>query len=73
MLFTGRVPRFSVAGELGYSDAVIGVMLGHRSGTVTGRYTHIPDPAAGEAADQVSSTILDRMKNATDDSDIDPN
>jgi integrase len=52
----------SVAGELGYSDAVIGVMLGHRSNTVTGRYTHIPDPAGVAAADRVSAAILRRMK-----------
>lgn len=52
----------SVAGELGYSDAVIGVMLGHRSNTVTGRYTHIPDPAGVSAAERVSATILNRMK-----------
>ena len=52
----------SVAGELGYSDAVIGVMLGHRSNTVTSRYTHIPDPAAVTAADRVSRMVLSRMR-----------
>ncbi|NQV85000.1 MAG: tyrosine-type recombinase/integrase [Rhodospirillales bacterium] len=57
----------SVAGELNYSDAVIGVMLGHRSNTVTGRYTHIPDPAGRSAADLVSAAILRRMKGAIED------
>jgi len=52
----------SVAGELSYSDAVIGIMLGHRSNTVTGRYTHIPDPAGCSAADRVSNLIYRRMK-----------
>ena len=60
----------SVAGELSYSDAVIGVMLGHRSNTVTGRYTHIPDPAAVAAANRVSATILRRMKGKAEGAEI---
>jgi len=52
----------SVAGELGYADATIGVLLGHSANSVTGRYTHIPDPAAQAAADRVSSTIALRMR-----------
>jgi integrase len=51
----------SVAGELGYADATIGVLLGHVSNTISGRYTHIPDPAALAAADRVSATIAQRM------------
>jgi integrase len=51
----------SVAGELGYADATIGVLLGHSANTISGRYTHIPDPAALEAADRVSATIARRM------------
>ncbi len=52
----------SVAGELGYADATIGVLLGHRSNTISGRYTHIPDPAAVAAAGRVAATIARRMK-----------
>jgi integrase len=52
----------SVAGELGYADATIGVLLGHRSNTISGRYTHIPDPAAVTAAGRVAATIAQRMK-----------
>jgi len=51
----------SVAGELGYADATIGVLLGHVSNTISGRYTHIPDPAALSAADRISETIANRM------------
>ena len=51
----------SVAGELGYADATIGVLLGHSANTISGRYTHIPDPAALAAADRVSATIARRM------------
>ncbi len=52
----------SVAGELGYSDVTIGAMLGHRSNTITGRYTHIVDPAVAAAADRVSALIEQRMR-----------
>jgi len=55
----------SVAGELGYADATIGVLLGHRSNTISGRYTHIPDPAAVAAAGRVAATIARRMKGET--------
>lgn len=51
----------SVAGELGYADATIGVLLGHSSNTISGRYTHIPDPSAQAAAERVSSMIASRM------------
>ena len=57
----------SVAGELHYSDVTIGAMLGHRSNTITGRYTHIVDPAVASAADRVSVLIAARMLNETED------
>lgn len=60
----------SVAGELGYADATIGVLLGHVSNTISGRYTHIPDPAALVAADRVSATIARRMSGASDLADV---
>ncbi|MFC7334754.1 tyrosine-type recombinase/integrase [Rhodocista pekingensis] len=52
----------SVAAELGYSDPVIGAILGHSSGTVTSRYTHLPDATLVHAADQISSTLLIRLR-----------
>ena len=62
----------SVAGELGYSDATIGVLLGHRSNTISGRYTHIPDPAAVTAASRVAATIAQRMKGEAPGADVVP-
>ncbi len=52
----------SVAGELGFADATKGVLLGHVSNTISGRYTHITDPAALSAADRISETIAKRMQ-----------
>lgn len=52
----------SVAGALGYADATIGVLLGHVSNTISGRYTDIPDRAALSAADRISETILKRIQ-----------
>ena len=52
----------SVGVELGYSNAVIGVLLGHGSNTVTERYMHVPDPAAMSAANRISMTIIRRMR-----------
>jgi integrase len=60
----------SVAGELGYSDATIGVLLGHRSNTISGRYTHIPDPAAVAAASRVAATIAQRLKGESTSADV---
>lgn len=47
----------STAGDAGYSEATIGAMLGHASGSVTGRYTHLLDRVLIAAADQVSTQI----------------
>ena len=60
----------SVAGELGLSDATIGVLLGHHSNTISGRYTHIPDPAAAAAADRVAAAIARRMNGETDGAEV---
>jgi integrase len=56
----------SVAGELGYADATISVLLGHAANTISGRYTHIPDPSAVTAADRISETISQRMSGKFD-------
>lgn len=47
----------SVAGDLGYSDPTIGAMLGHSSGTVTGRYIHHLDAVLIAAADKVAEAV----------------
>jgi integrase len=53
----------SVAGDLGYAESTIGALLGHASGTVTGRYTHILDAVLIAAADHVASTVHCYMTN----------
>ncbi len=54
----------SVAGDLGYADSTIAALLGHASGTVTRRYTHILDAVLIAAADRVSGTIDDYMRSS---------
>lgn len=60
-LHTLRHSFASVAGDLGYSEATIGALLGHASGTVTGRYTHILDAVLIAAADKVAQEIRRQM------------
>jgi hypothetical protein len=50
-----------VAADLGYAEATIGALLGHASGTVTGRYTHVLDPVLIAAADRVATTVQGYM------------
>jgi hypothetical protein len=42
-----------------YSEPTIGALLGHASGTVTGRYTHVLDAVLIAAADRVAQTVQD--------------
>jgi integrase len=60
-LHTLRHSFASVAGDLGYAEATIGALLGHSSGTVTGRYTHVLDAVLSAAADQVATTVQGYM------------
>jgi integrase len=57
----------SVAGDLGYADSTIGALLGHSSGSVTRRYTHVLDTVLVAAADRVASAIRDYMDGAVRD------
>jgi integrase len=52
----------STAGDLGYTEATIGAMLGHSSGTVTGRYVHHLDAVLIAAADKVTREIAAAME-----------
>ena len=52
----------SVASDLGYIEPTIAAMLGHASGTMTGRYIHHLDAALIAAADKVSSLIASTME-----------
>lgn len=47
----------SAATELGYSDLIIGALLGHAKKGITGRYATAPDPALGAAADRISLAL----------------
>jgi integrase len=70
-LHTLRHSYATVASELGYSEFVIAGLLGHRAGSVTARYSHLPDTALLAAADAVSLEIELRMSSAqTGDSDL---
>ena len=51
----------SVASDLGYSEATIAALLGHRSGSVTSRYIHSADAVLVAAADAVAVEIAKRM------------
>jgi len=62
---TGHVLRHtfaSVASELGYSDATIAGLLGHKGRGVTSRYVHRPDAAIAGAAQAVSAAIASYMR-----------
>jgi integrase len=60
-LHTLRHSFASVAAELGYSEFVIAGLLGHRIGSVTARYSHLPDKSLIAAANAVGIEILTRM------------
>ena len=53
----------SLASDLGYSEATIGALLGHRSDTVTGRYTHAADAVLLAASDAVANSTAELMGN----------
>jgi integrase len=48
----------SAATELGYSDLIIGALLGHAKKGITGRYATAPDPALVAAADKISLALV---------------
>jgi integrase len=47
----------SAATELGYSDLIIGALLGHAKRGITSRYATAPDPAIIAAADRISIAL----------------
>jgi integrase len=51
----------STAANLGYSEPTIGAMLGHSSGSVTGRYIHHLDAVLIAAADKVAEEVRGMM------------
>jgi len=51
----------SAATELGYSDLIVGALLGHAKKGITGRYATAPDPALLVAADAVSRKLAEAL------------
>ncbi len=51
----------SVAGDLGMAESTIGALIGHVSGTITGRYVHRLDSVMIAAANKVSGEIYRQM------------
>jgi integrase len=60
-LHTLRHSFASTAADLGYSEPTIAAMIGHSSGTITGRYVHHLDAVLIAAADQVAEEIQRQM------------
>jgi integrase len=57
----------SAATELGYSDLIIGALLGHAKKGITGRYATAPDPALIIAANKISRALAMNLDGATAD------
>jgi integrase len=57
----------SAASELGYSDLIIGALLGHAKKGITGRYATAPDPALVAAADKISLALAMALDGVTAD------
>src|SRR5262249_54566695 len=47
----------STASDLGFTELTIGALIGHRTGSVTGRYVHPLDAVLIAAADRVATQI----------------
>lgn len=62
----------SVAADLGYSELAIAALLGHKSGSVTTRYTHHADSVLLAAADAVASRTAELMGDAVPEADVVP-
>ncbi len=57
----------SAATELGYSDLIIGALLGHAKKGITGRYATAPDPALVAAADKISLALAKALDGVSAD------
>jgi integrase len=54
----------SVGKDLDFSDSTVGALVGHRTATMTGRYTHYADAVLLAAADAVADRIAVLMGDA---------
>jgi integrase len=62
----------SAANDLGYSEATIGMLVGHRGAGVTRGYIHGADAVLLDAADRVAATIAERMGGAKTEAAVVP-
>jgi integrase len=62
----------SLAGDMGFSEATIATLLGHRQNTVTSRYVHAADAVLLAAADAVANETLARTGDAPKGAEIVP-
>jgi len=62
----------SVAADIGLTEITIAALLGHASGTVTGRYIHHVDTALVGAADRVAGRIAEALDWKNDGADVVP-
>ena len=51
----------SLAGDLGYSETTIAVLVGHKGRSITSRYVHAADAVLLSAADAVASRTTELM------------
>jgi integrase len=54
----------SVGRDLNYSDSTVGALVGHRTATMTGRYTHHADAVLLAAADAVAGRMAELLGDA---------
>jgi integrase len=54
----------SLANDLGYSEATIGMIVGHKKGGMTRRYIHKADPVPLAACDAIAARIVELMSGA---------
>jgi len=60
----------SLGGDLGLSKPTTGTLIGHRSGGITARYTHLADAPLLAAADAVARETLARMGEAEPEAEV---
>jgi integrase len=58
---TGRHSLCSLANDLGYTEATIGMIVGHKKGGMTRRYIHKADPVLLAACDAITTRIVELM------------
>jgi integrase len=60
----------SLAGDLGYSEPVIALLVGHQGRSITSRYVHAADAVLLAAADTVANRTAELMGEARYDAKL---